>query len=621
MKRHKYIIAMLLTGSIWLIGCNNDDISNDSDLTGIDVPEGYALVNFPTEGMQTRAAANGQRAISYVDLLLYEQQDDGTTYKLYKNSNKFAETNEGSGSTWPLRIDPELLPVGKTFKAVFLGNVNSNLFEGKQVLDGVTVGESTFADVRIQKPEGMEFTENNMYYLDVTEPFTVEQGADNTVPVMLKRIVSRHIIAGAGIPEGVESTGDYIDRYYESLLGDGQKLGNQIFGSEEDANKPKEEKSLLWQCFFQQLMRDFIFPTAYALKEHNIWDSNTSLAQWWNENENSFWDNYKDKYPSDTDLDVLKKALKNNGDYYWYQTDGDKSRALLQLINDMFDNKNACIDKMLARVKENNIPKLENGSASGQTGSYTLALNNVAEQLKVALPSATLFPWESATSAFITLKYEPTVVDLDLNVIEYVSENSSVQPQTKKIQISGNGTDKEKTLNVLLLGTKQTDSEKVFEYTSLYKEQEGDLSLPIDFNGTSLEPNVSTTYRVMPDGEITWDGSSFVVDSQNALYFSYGKIAEILTGEKGITTISYEDLVGKNNGADGGVNTPFHFALVNAYYIMNAQAFSLTSQNGYEYGIINETDKSQFYFTMQTPDFGDGTKIGTKWSVERSVTQ
>ena len=39
MKRHKYIIAMLLTGSIWLTGCNNEDISNDSDLTGIDVPQ------------------------------------------------------------------------------------------------------------------------------------------------------------------------------------------------------------------------------------------------------------------------------------------------------------------------------------------------------------------------------------------------------------------------------------------------------------------------------------------------------------------------------------------------------------------------------------------------------
>ena len=377
----------------------------------------------------------------------------------------------------------------------------------------------------------------------------------------------------------------------------------------------------MWQCFFQQLMRDFIFPTAYALKEHNIWDDNTSLATWWNENENSFWDNYKDKYSNDADLDVLKKNLKDNSDYHWHQTDGEKSRALLQLINDMFDNKNACIDKMLARVKENNIPELENGSASGQTGSYTLALNNVAEQLEVALPSATLFPWESVTSAFITLKYEPTVVDLDLNVMEYVSESSSVQPQTKKIQISGNGTDKEKTLNALLLGTKQTDSEKVFDYTSLYKEQEGDLSLPTDFDGTSLEPNVSTTYRVMPDGEITWDGSSFITDAPNTLYFSYGKIADVLTGAEGVTNLTYEDLVGKANGTDAGTNTPFHFALVNAYYIMNAQAFSLTSQNGYEYGIINETDKSQFYFTMQTPDFGDGTKIGTKWSVERSVTQ
>ncbi len=609
MKKNTFIITALLIGGLCLTGCENEDITGLGNIegAGTEIPEGYGLVNFPTDGMQTRAAANGQRAIAYVDLLLYEKQAD-ETFKLYKKENKYTESSVGGGSTWPLSIAPETLPVGKTYKAVFLGNVNDNYSNGAVALEGVS-GNAAFEEALIKKLENKEFSESNIPYIFVKE-FTVQAG-ENKVPVMLKRIVSRHIIAGASVSDLPNGSSDktYTDGYYEGLLADGQPLGNQIFGSNEGEDVPKEQKSLLWNCFFNQLMRDFIFPTAYMLKENGIWNNQTALATWWTENESAFWDNYSTKYP-DGSISVLKQALKTaDGLYEWKQNDA-KSAALLQLVCDMFDNKNACIDKMLALVKKNNIPELKGNSASGQTGSYSLAVTSVAKQLQQNLPSSVLFPWGTSASATITLTKEPSALDFNLTVKEW---NDNIQK--KKIDLSG-GDKTEKTLNLLLLGAAQPSAEDVFGFSSLYKETENDLTLPTDFPGQSLSANVSTTYRVTPSVMPQWDGTS-TTDSDNLIYLSYGKITEILTNDGGITSLKYEDLIESKQYPTA--LTPFRFAIINVYYIKNGYdtAFSLTANTGYEYGKISQDEtQGQFNFKMPIPAFTGSAD--TKWTYKSS---
>lgn len=598
MKKQHYIMAAMLIGGLCLTGCENEDMARlgDTDGNGIEVPEGYAVVNFPTDGTQTRAAASGKRAIAYVDLLLYEEQDDHT-FTLYKQENKFTEASTGAGSEWPLTIASETLPIGKTYKAVFLGNVNNNYSEGAATLEGVSDG-SKFDDARIKKQDGKEFTEKNMPYMDVAE-FTVESGG-NDVPVMLKRIVSRHSIAGAGVS----------DSYYENLLADGQALGEQIFGSSEDTSASKDEKSLLWQCFFKQLMRDFIFPTAYMLKGNDVWNEQSELARWWTENESDFWNNYSDKYPDDASIKILKGSLKQAEGLYEWTSDTQKKQALLSLVCDMFSNKDACIDKMLACVKQNDIPQLVDGSASGQTGSYSLAVTAVAKQLETALPSSSLFPWESATSAKIILSEEPSALDFNWTVLEW---NSNIQE--KKVALSGGGTD-EKTLDLLLLGTAEQPNGENFGFSSLYKNTENDLTLPSDFPGQPLLANVSTIYRITPDELPQWDGE-LVTDTEIPIYFSYGKIAEILTGEGGITSLGYEDLIEKKS--DTSADTPFRFALLNAYDLTRSEEyFSLTTSNGYVYGVILSTGMDQFKFQMQIPSFEEGSSVTTRWTYESS---
>lgn len=603
MKKQYYIITALFIGSLCLTGCDNEDIAGlgKTDGDGIEAPEGYAIVNFPTDGMQTRAAATGNRKIAYVDLLLYEKQEN-EMFTFYLQRNEFAGTTQ-EGSTWPLAISPETLPVGKTYKAVFLGNINNAYSDGAVSLEGVS-DNSNFDDARIKKRDGKEFTEETLPYMDVIE-FTVKAEGNNA-PVMLKRIVSAHSIANYGF-DG--ASGD-ITTVCEGMLAEDQPLGGQIFGGSADADKNKEEKSLMWKQLHHRLMRDFIFPVAYALKSRGVWSDGTELDTWWNTGKNvsDFWKVYEDEGYNETysAKDRLDELLKE-GIPEWLSNNGKKNE-MLSLANALYSNTNNCIDKILQAVKEKDLKQVIE-SVSQKTGSYTLAQETIAKQLANALGKSELFPFMQNDKIKIMLNHTPQSLDFDLNA----QDNGQATSTEQSVSASQNG-----SLDFYLLGTKD-ETFNSFGFTSLYRENPNDISLPDEFPGQPLSPNVRFTYRVSPEAPLSWDGETKETESVT-VYISYNNIVDALI-DNYITNLSKEDLTGEVNGSMRAENSPFRLALKVSYGInrVGESSFILTPQYGQD--DTGEFVKGrQAYFTMPMPDF-ENLNVATKWEYESSITQ
>ena len=194
-----YILAGVLLGGICLTSCNEDDfIKNEEAVQPSqpdDVPEGYARVCFSCgNNVQTRVATGDvSNYVSYVDAYIYE--DDGSgNYKLINKGFDNIYSPSSEPAQWPLKYIKELMK-GHTYKAVFLGNVNNTLF-GEQVLTGVEEGKD-FTEAEIHRPVNTVFSGNNLFYIAVTAPFTVQDGMQD-VSVTLKRIVTGHTIANYG---------------------------------------------------------------------------------------------------------------------------------------------------------------------------------------------------------------------------------------------------------------------------------------------------------------------------------------------------------------------------------------------------------------------------------------
>ena len=607
MKYTNYIMIGLLLGGISLTSCENEDwIEKEGTIQSAseDVPEGYAKVYFPCSNeMQTRVASGTvDNYVSYLDVYIYEKQDED--FLLIKDGNQSIVTPENaSQETWPLAYSTTLKK-DVTYKAVFLGNVNNALFSGTTVLSGVSEG-ANYEDARISTP-AIGFSDKTMFFMANVE-FTVQDG-NNNVPVILKRIISGHSIANYGFNG---ASGDIIS-VCKGMLSEDQSLGGQIFGGETDSDKDKENKSLMWQQLHQRLMRDFIFPIAYVLKEQGTWTSGTELDTWWNTGSNvsDFWDIYEDTgfYSDDYSAEDMLNGLLQEGLPLWL-SDTDKKSKVLSLVNDLYSNKDNCIDAILKAIKEQDLKQVISGVAE-ESGSYTLTQEAIAEHLATALGQSSLFPFKQGTDITITLNKVPKTVDFDLNIPTGGTEESSEQT----VHVSSDG-----SLDFYFLGTTD-ESFGNFGFSSLTDATTSiAVSLPETFPGQPLNPNVRITYRVTPDSPLSWDGE--VEESESTtVYISYNKIAEAIT-TSGITDLSKEDLTGEVNGSVRVENAPFRMGIKASYYInrQGETSFILTPQYGQEdTGVF--LPNRQAFFTMPMPDFSNLT-VDTKWEYESSVTQ
>lgn len=594
-----YILTGVLLGGICLTSCNEDDFIKNEETNhpsqADEVPEGYAKVCFScSNSVQTRVATGSvKNYVSYVDAYIYEENGEGNFTLMNKGVDNIYQPTE-KDINWPLSYVKELMK-GRTYKAVFLGNVNNALFD-EEVLTGVDEGDN-FTDAVIHRPKETVFSGNNLFYIAVTSPFIVEDDMDN-IPVTLKRIVSGHTIANYGF----EGTSGDLEEIALGMLAEGQPLGDQIFGGQADSGKDSGNKSLMWKQLHERLLKDFMFPAAYMLKKANKWDSSdTAFDNWWAENEDSFWSNYSSS---------AKKYIDDN--YKWQDISGtpwlfraEKAKPIVTLITDLYSNKNSCIDQILEAVKAQNLRFVKNGTAEGE-GTYTLAKKSVAEQLATALGQTSLFPFKANDNVEVILNSIPNTLGFDLMVKE---EGESVR-QTATVSSAG-------TLDFYLLGTKSEGY--TFGYSSISKEKEEDLSLPENIPGQSLEPNVLTTYRVAPEeGSLTWDGTTDSQEEAKTIIISYNTIINTIV-DNGITSLTAEDLHNEKNGEAQGSGVdyaPFRASLMTAYNIFNA-GFHITPKNNQEdLGVVFNQDK-QLSMSMPVPEFGD-LDVKVQWTYESS---
>lgn len=599
-----YILAGALLGGICLTSCNEDDfIKNEEAVLPSqpdDIPEGYARVSFSCgNNVQTRVATGDvSNYVSYVDAYIYED-DGGGNYKLINKGFDNIYSPSSDPAQWPLKYVKELMK-GHTYKAVFLGNVNNTLF-GEQVLSGVEEGKD-FMEAEIHRPVNTEFSGNNLFYIAVTSPFTVQDGMQD-VSVTLKRIVTGHTIANYGF----EGTGGDLEQIALGMLAEGQPLGDQIFGGQADADKTAENKSLLWKQFHHQLLKDFMFPAAYMLKKNSKWTSSgTAFDQWWAENESSFWNNYNE---------AAKLYVDNN----WSDIRGaswlfyvDNAKPIQDLIINLYTNKDNCIDWILAAVKTKDIPIIGENGVAAEKGTYTLAKKSVATKLAEALNSTSLFPFKISDKVTITLSKIPTAIGFDLHKKE---EDLQIK-QTATASSSG-------TLDFFLLGTKTEGF--TFDYSSIHKEGEVDVNLPQEFPGQSLEPNVRTTYRIAPtEGSLQWNGK---VNNQEeiSLVISYNTIINAIV-ESGISSLSAKDL---HNETNGTIQTqrdfaPFRASLMTAYYLFDYNTnFHITPKTGQaDLGVMLSLGGNfkQSFMSMPTPDFTN-LNVDAHWTYESSKNE
>lgn len=598
-----YILTGVLLGGICLTSCNEDDFIKNEETNHPsqtdEVPEGYAKVCFScSNSVQTRVATGSvKNYVSYVDAYIYEENGEGNFTLMNKGVDNIYQPTE-KDINWPLSYVKELMK-GRTYKAVFLGNVNNALFD-EEVLTGVDEGDN-FTDAVIHRPKGTVFSGNNLFYIAVTSPFIVEDDMDN-IPVTLKRIVSGHTIANYGF----EGTSGDLEEIALGMLAEGQPLGDQIFGGQADSGKDSENKSLMWKQLHEQLLKDFMFPAAYMLKKANYWDSSgTAFDSWWAENENSFWNNYASDTKSSVDANW--QTIKRER---WLSY-AEEAKPVVTLITDLYSNKSSCIDRILAAVKTQNLRVVNQSTSVAEgEGTYTLAKKYVAEQLATALGQTSLFPLKANDNVEVTLNSIPSTLGFDLKVKE---QEESVK-QTATVSSAG-------TLDFYLLGTKSEGY--AFGYSSISTENGEALSLPENIPGQSLESNVRTTYRVAPaEGSLTWNGATDSQEEDKAIIISYNTVINTII-DSGITSLKAEDLHNEKNGGAGGANNyaPFRATLITAYKLFyNNVQFHITPQSNQEdLGVVLSlgNEKKQLSMSMPVPEFGD-LDVNVQWTYESS---
>ena len=188
---------------------NENGMSPDGTTADGAVPEGYFRATFfPEQGgdASTRAVVEGEsKAIQSLICIIYQKQDDGSFRYLQEmpvltyNGPVASEGQEIQPKEylWPLKNEVTfLLPKGKEYRAVFVGNSDKNLFEGQ---DGQLLSDykqRKYDEARLCMPDKgpVAFNNYNMFYL-CTVDFNEEDFAEGGTPphVLMQRVVSNNI--------------------------------------------------------------------------------------------------------------------------------------------------------------------------------------------------------------------------------------------------------------------------------------------------------------------------------------------------------------------------------------------------------------------------------------------
>lgn len=305
MKQISYILVILI--SVFFSSCEKETLEvqsvekdkntnniyvNPADTAGIIVPAGYSMVIMGESQTGTKAVSSSDR-ISHLQYLLYE--DTGAGYKLYKREKVFESTGT---KNWPYDAQIEILPKGKSWKVVFLGNMSKSIFgayQTEEVLTGVEEGVDFYDDARIHSPQ-VEFTAQTMYHL-VEKDFSTSND-DNTVevPVLLKRIVSRHDIYQEGSND--------MATYYSETLKD--KLYGDIFTNYESVFRYQLRDAIL-----KEIIWPFTCAGLAAVTTPENHRSTYKVVDWYFNNPDLYAQEYKvvwEKYVErENQLGFLKK--------------------------------------------------------------------------------------------------------------------------------------------------------------------------------------------------------------------------------------------------------------------------------------------------------------------------
>lgn len=579
--KHLYMIlaGLALCGSA-LTGCSEDYLPGQEENMAnagaeADIPEGYVRVSFVPQGdVQTRAAVNGSsNAIYRVRAFLYHGND------LIEDKTILNE-DEGTSSSWPYTGGSAYskdLERGETYTIVYLGNVP----EGKLS----ETNDKTKA--RIAAPDGNLFRETNMYYF-FSKEFTVptdESITSDEIPIMLRRLASRHIIGGYGIPEGIEAEGkDYTEKYYASMLDENHPLGigKKLFSGME---------SEMGKSFKELLLHDIVFPNAYMLADGYI-QKGSALDTWWTANKDSYWSNYEEEFLSKDDLE---KAWNQGSSSEWYGKfggDENKPNALFTLLNAIVNKENeGILNDIFNGIKERDYGFVDESGKTG-SGSYTTTRQEIAEALQENLQNTSLGAWNRYSQISLTVEKVPTSLDFSLNAVE--SETLTIEKQR-----IDDATSREPNFTFLLLGTKSDGYPFASSCTI------SNISTPESgFTGQALIPNVSNSYRLRPTGELSWTGTT---EQEVKVYFSYYYVLEQLI-EKLHLDIKLENWI-----ADDG---PLCFAMVPLYHI-ESNSWKIWQDNG----LLTNTYKGgvQSCIKFPMPDFSGATAGDAEWVVESST--
>lgn len=583
--KHLYILlaGLALCGSA-LTGCSEDYLPGEENTvntgTEADVPEGYVRVSFvPREDTQTRATVNGiSNSIYRVQILLYKDN-------ALVESKTILDGTEGTGYAWPYeggayRKDLER---GATYTIVYLGNIPQEKLTGTD--------DKTTA--HIAAPDNDLFRETNMYYF-FSKTFTVPTDQNTMrlqIPVMLRRLASRHIIGGYGIPDGIEAEGkDYSEKYFTSMLDEKHPLGigKKLFSG---------MTSEMGKSFKELLIRDIVFPNAYLLEKSFI-KLGSALATWWEANKDSYWEVYTNENPNWTQEYLEQKwnagAASNWHGKYASVTGKEKPEALFNLLNAIVDEQNESIlTSILDGIKEKDYGYVDNGITQNP-GSYTSSRQEIVKALQNGLQNSALGVWDRNSKISFTINKIPTSLDFSLNAVG-----------SKEMVVTGlpinDATTSEPNFTFLLLGTKSSDHSfaSSIEISGINTPETG-------FVGQVLTPNVSNSYRVKPTGELEWNRTT---DKKVAVYFSYHYVMTQL-----INAFSLNIPVTEWIAKDG----PLYYAFIPLYNITNTNTWQINEDTGL---LTTYNTGEQTCIQFPIPDFDSSTTQNIEWIVESSVTK
>lgn len=455
MKQINYILALFLC--LFFFSCEkdesivnsgnegNDYYINPQDTAGIIVPEGHSLVYFPGGEMMTRAGS--ETRIRHLQYIIYQEDRNASgQYVFYKQ----LIVSQGLLNTWPITGIATTVLRGYNYIAVFLGNVDKNIFgnQTEDLLTGVGAGKK-IEDARIKLPS-VEFANTNMYYFAKSTSFSTTEDTSvkvTYVPITLKRIVNRTDITKTGLSAdnlaGVNSNDDFIKAYWKQLIK--EKLVSAIFLSENSAFKDQVAEDMKWSL---------IYPLIYCVLK----DSSTPTAQ---ENTYSVIKAYNAEW---TDIHLTEFQKENIGKisslYSSYIKEDFSNNIFIQYAQYLYglfyeDKDNLTLKGILKQVYDDNIPNKNN------IKTIDAAIDKVVSAFTAKYTSGLLLPWRNQkyySGIVETTTTMPGAIDFNLDIDD--TQKIAAGKKSYGIQHSSDYS-LDDYLSVVTLGEPATSSNKL----------------------------------------------------------------------------------------------------------------------------------------------------------------